>query len=175
MSFSIRYLVPYMATIKGLDVASGKPVSNIHYLRCGLQTVSPPTYGAPIPGPSSTATLLTSLEVNWLSHIVPRLNVNYQYQSTQMVALIGKRYGTPINSIFSLATGAPCVLSSPVPHGLQTNDQVLITSQRRSSLSAVQTSPGCGVPTVRGKKQVVHLSGSRPTWSNITERGSRGV
>lgn len=126
MGYPIRYLVPYVATMSGIDVASGKKISNNLYVQSNVQTVAPPAYGQPIAGSSSTTTLLTNLATLWYTAICTRMNHNYSFNFASMYAILGKRYPTPIIPISALVTGPVTYASTPFPHGYVTGQQVSI-------------------------------------------------
>lgn len=124
---TIRYRVPYEIAIRGMDSASGKPVVNLFYMRCGVQSGAPPAYGAPIAGGGSTATLLSNILTVWWVGVRNQLNNNYVQQSLTMRAIVGKRFSTPLFPIVALVTGAPVLVQTGSNHGFSTGNTVQIT------------------------------------------------
>jgi hypothetical protein len=119
MPVPIRYLVPYEAAVHANDLGSGKPVTNILYLRNSTQPIGPPVYGGPVAG-SSNDTLCTNFLSNWVVFILPILNANYKMRDVVLRSIIGKRYGTPLLAISSFTAGSPAVLTTSAPHALAT-------------------------------------------------------
>jgi len=128
MAAQIRYRVPYECAVHAVDLASGKKVTNIFYLKSGQDAV-PPAYGAPVPGPSDLATLATNFDLTWVGALKPvsLLNANYSIQDYTWRAILGKQYGTPLKPITSLVAGAPTVIAVGSPHGYSTGDTVSVS------------------------------------------------
>lgn len=126
MGSAIRNLVPYEIAVNAVDLGSGKPITNLLYYRNKVQTVGPPAYGANIAGSGDTSTLLNNVLTVWDLNIVPLLNANYKMQSGVIRAIIGKRYGTPIQAIVSLVPQANTQIKVGAPHGLTTGNTVAV-------------------------------------------------
>lgn len=127
MAFPIRNRVPYQVTHFGIDLGSGRSVTNTFYYRNKVQTVSPPAYGAGIAGAGSTATLLASCQAIWITAILTRLNHNYSLLNSVMQAILGKRYSSPLVPIQAVTVANPAVIATASPHGLSTGDVVSVT------------------------------------------------
>lgn len=123
---TIRYLVPYQLDVIAKDLTSTKPIQNTFYLKTGLQSVSPPTYGAPIAGGGNNATLLASFVTNWEANIMPLLSVKYVQPTYRLRAILGKQYASPILALSGLTPGNPVVLNTSGPHNLTTGDTVFV-------------------------------------------------
>lgn len=124
---TIGYLVPYEVAIHAGDIKSGKALTNIVYVKTGLQTAGPPAYGDPIAGGGSTTTLLNSVATLWEGTIVPLLSANYQLVDYTMRSIIGKSFKTPMLPISALIPGTPVVINMGSPHGLATGDSVSLS------------------------------------------------
>jgi hypothetical protein len=126
MAFPIRYKVPYQIDVHAIDLGSGKLITNTFYAVSNFQTVAPPAYGAPIAGPSSTATLLAQFRGLW-GGFIARANHNYQTREYDMRAMLGKRFSSPFFAIAAYVGGTPVVLTTSSPHGLLTGDVVAVS------------------------------------------------
>lgn len=124
---AVRYLVPYQVDIKGKEISTNKPIENTLYYRCGAQAVSPPAYGAPVPGSSSTQTLLTNIISLWEAQMVPLLSENYGLSEYVLRAIVGKQYTSPLLSISGASIGTPVTISTSGPHNLASGEMVSIT------------------------------------------------
>jgi hypothetical protein len=123
---SIRNLVPYEISVQATDLGSGKPVTNLFYMRSGADLGGVSPYDFPVLGPSSTATMLAAFKVLWEATVMTVLNANYKMKQYVMRAILGKRYGTPLIPISGMVTGTPVSISTAAPHGLSTGSQVSI-------------------------------------------------
>jgi hypothetical protein len=126
MGLPVRYRVPYEVNIYGTDLGSGKKVSNGLYLKCGIQTVAPPAYGAAIAGPSDEDVFTVNLATVWQAAILPLLNKNYRFDGVRARAIIGKIFSTPLQAIVAFFPGIPAVIGTGSPHGLTTGDLISI-------------------------------------------------
>lgn len=124
---SIRNRVPYEVSLFARDAGSGRPLTNIFYLRNNVQSVAPPAYGAAIAGASDLATLLTAFQTVWGTSVAPLLNQNFKGSALTARAIIGKRYGSPLLPITSLIAGANTQITTGSPHGFTTGKTVSVT------------------------------------------------
>lgn len=124
---SIRYLVPYQVDIDAYDLTSLEQCGNTFYLRSGVQLVSPPAFGAPIAGSSTTTALLAAFQVVWETFATEVLSVKYKLRSYTMRGIVGKQYATPSRAILSLSIGtSEITIVSSGPHGLVNGESVRI-------------------------------------------------
>ena len=124
---TIKYLVPYEVAIKAGDSKSGKPITNILYVKTGTQLVAPPAYGAPIAGNGSTATLLASVRTVWTGNVTPLLSANYVTSEYIMRSIVGKTYKTPARAIGSLVPGTPVTVVTATKHQMVTGNTVRLS------------------------------------------------
>ena len=115
---AIRYRVPYQFVIVASDAATGKRITNTLYFRCGVQSASPPAYGAVIAGSGDTATVAATMLARLHGSITPLLNENYQEVEYDMTAIVGKRYTTPLTPILALVSSLTTIVTTSGPHGL---------------------------------------------------------
>lgn len=121
----IKYRVPYQVDVHGSDVASGQALLNTFYLRCGLQTATPPAYGQPIAGPSSNVALLTQFR-GLYGQLTNLMSVNYVAREFHIRAIMGKRYSSPLQAITGLVTGANPTVQVGSPHHLVSGNVVFL-------------------------------------------------
>lgn len=158
---AIQYLVPYEIACKAADVKSGKAITNIVYLKTGLASSGPPAYGDPVPGASSTTTLLANLKTSWELYVVPYLSEHYTMSGYTMRALIGKAFKTPKVGIASLVPGTPVSVTTAARHGLVTGNSVRLSGI--TTPSALNTD--WGVVVVDAYTYTLAGSSSATAWS----------
>lgn len=155
----IRYLVPYQLDVIARDLTSNKPIQNTFYLKTGIQSVSPPSYGAPIAGGGNQNTLLASFVANWEANIMPLLSVKYVTPTYRIRAILGKQYASPVLPIAGLVPGNPVSVSTSGPHNLSTGNTVFLA--------------GVGTPgTVNGNWVITVLSPTTFTLDGSNIAGS---
>lgn len=108
MAAPIGYRALYQVVMKGIDLKSGKPISNQYFLRSGQATGTPPAFDTPISG-SSISTVNANFNTRYVANIVNRLNVNYQQVSCTVRKIIGWKYSTPF---FPIIAGAPTLTTT---------------------------------------------------------------
>lgn len=124
---AVRYLVPYELAIHAVDLASGKPVTNIWFGSSAASTaIPPPNYGDPVPA-SDTSFVLSTFQTLYEANILPLLNANYKLRDYTVRAIIGKQYGTPFRSISAVISGSPTTIQTSSPHGYATGNRVSVT------------------------------------------------
>lgn len=121
---AIKYAVPYEFAVKAIDLGSGKPSTNLYYLRNGNATGSF-AYGDPLPG-SDNNTLMTNVAGLYILSIPPFMNANYKMVAFVLRSIIGKQYRTPFMTIAALYPGAPIAVVTTFPHNLHTGDFVYV-------------------------------------------------
>lgn len=124
---SVKYLVPYEIAVKASDIKSGKPITNLLYVKTLLQSTGPPAYGGDIAGSGSTATLLAAVRVKWVTYFVPQISANYLTSEYVMRSIVGKAVKTPKLAVTSLIPGTPVTVSLTSPHGLATGQKVRLS------------------------------------------------
>lgn len=129
----VRYRVPYAITTHGRDTKSGKPVTNIFYYRCNVDTPAALGYGEPIAG-SSTTTMLTNFLARFTAGgggagatTVDILSVNYALAQISCRAIIGRRYTETVFALTAVSPGlGDSVLVTPVANGFAVGQSVSI-------------------------------------------------
>lgn len=125
---NIRYLVPYQIDVLAKDVTTGKRIGNTFYYSTGLQTTTPPAYGAFILGGGSTTTLLANFATKWEVLIDDVLSAKYLMAQYTMRAILGYGYGTPTRAINALVqTGTDTTIQTATPHGLTAGQFVRVS------------------------------------------------
>lgn len=124
---AVKYLVPYEIAIHANDTKSGKPITNILYVKTGSALGAPPAYGAAIPGASDTSQLLSNVRQAWVDYFLPSVSEHYLTTDYVMRSIVGKRYRSPVLPITSVIPGAPVSVGLGTAHGLTTGDMVRIS------------------------------------------------
>lgn len=124
---AIRYLQPYQVDLFHTEDVTNQRIMNTFWMKTGVQAVSPPAFGAPIPGPSSTTSFATNINTAWIAGPLTALSVNAEYLGCRVRAIMGYAYTTPLRGIQSATiVGSNVILTTSSPHGFSGGEIVLI-------------------------------------------------
>jgi hypothetical protein len=116
--------VPYECRINAVDLASGKPLSNIIYLRyynAGLLYADPVNL-------TDLDTANGNLQLAWTASIRPNLSANYKNTGLVCRAIVGRRWPTPFVGIAgaNFVAGTAEIITT-TPSGFEDDDYISIT------------------------------------------------
>lgn len=123
---NIRYRVPYELRVLAGDLATGRNLTNIFYLKSTVQLVSPPAYGDPIAGGGSTTTLLAALKTDYELGPLSMLSSKYKLQGYELRSMLGWQYDGSLFPIVGVSFGNPTLIQVFGTGGLVDGDLVFL-------------------------------------------------
>lgn len=123
---AIKYRVPYEVRVRAGDLSTGKPVSNVFYLKTAVQLTSPPAYGATIAGSGSTTTLLNNFATAFVAGPLTMMASKYVLTGYEMRSLEGWKFGGATLPIIAVGVGNPTTIQVFGTSGLVNGDLVSV-------------------------------------------------